>query len=104
MTASARYRVTSPTVVDIHTGAMFAQGEEAIGFDPEDPHDARLLAEGRVVELQETAAPAPSDAVVKKAQELSVDLSTVKGTGARGAILVGDVENAHKASEEASNE
>jgi len=100
MTASARYRVTSPTVVDIHTGAMFAQGEEAIGFDPDDPHDAQLLADGRVVELQETAPPAPSAAVVKKAEELGVDLATVKGTGARGAILVEDVQNAHDQEED----
>ena len=35
-----------------------------------------------------------TDAAVRRAKELSVDLSSAKGTGARGRILVKDVEAA----------
>jgi pyruvate/2-oxoglutarate dehydrogenase complex dihydrolipoamide acyltransferase (E2) component len=95
-----RYRVTSTKLEEIHTGATFLPGEEAIGFDPTDPDDARKLDEGLFVEIQTDAPREPSEAVLKKAEELDVDLETVAPTGKHGDILVADVEKAAKNQEE----
>lgn len=89
------FRVASSKAEEIHTGATFAPGEEAIGFDPDHPDDARKLGEGLFVQVQEREVPAPSDAVKKKALELGVDLDAVVPTGAKGQVLVADVEKAH---------
>ncbi len=96
-----RYRVASTKAEEIHTGATFAPGEEAVGFDPSNPEDARKLEECLFVEIQERAVPAVSKAVREKAAELGVDLEQIGiGSGARGAIVVADVERIHDNQEE----
>ncbi len=45
---------------------------------------------------EETAEPEATDAARRKAGELNIDLSGLEGTGARGRILVRDVEKAAK--------
>lgn len=94
-----QYRVASTHVEDIHTGATFAPGEEAIGLDPDNPFDAAKIADGAFEEMPPVPAeadPEATDEAVKKAAELGVDLSTVAGSGKNGHILVGDVEKAHE--------
>ena len=94
-----RYRVPlGHHTEDIHTGATFAPGEEAIGLDPTDPFDAAKIADGAFEPLPETPAETPPDATpdaVEKAAELGVDITTVAGSGKDGRILVADVEAAH---------
>lgn len=97
---TTRFRVTSSKLEEIHTGASFLPGEEAIGFDPENTDDARKLEEGLFVEIQAEAPREHSEAVVKKAVELGVDLDTVTPTGKNGDVLVADVEKAAQTQEE----
>lgn len=94
MSTTRRFRVASPQMQEIHTGASFLPGEEAPGFDPSDPYDAAKLEEGLFVEIQGVEQP-PSAAVVRKAEELGVDLADVKPTGKRG-ITVADVVRTHE--------
>jgi pyruvate/2-oxoglutarate dehydrogenase complex dihydrolipoamide acyltransferase (E2) component len=96
-----RVRVAVSHPEEVHTGATFAPGEEAIGFDPSNEEDARKLEEGRFVVIQEKAARPPSKEAVAKAEELGVDLSEVAGTGKDGAITVADVERTHQNQENA---
>jgi hypothetical protein len=44
-----RYRVASRHPEDLASGASFAPGELAKGVNPKDPHDKRLIEEGRLV-------------------------------------------------------
>jgi pyruvate/2-oxoglutarate dehydrogenase complex dihydrolipoamide acyltransferase (E2) component len=93
-----RYRVASTQIEDIHTGAMFAPGETAVGFDPADPYDAAKLADGKFVAIAEPIGEqvdATPDAI-ERAAELEVDLEKVAGSGKNNRILVGDVEKAHE--------
>jgi pyruvate/2-oxoglutarate dehydrogenase complex dihydrolipoamide acyltransferase (E2) component len=91
-----KFRAAGNRPVEIATGATFAPGENAPGVDPDNPHDAAEIEAGRLVELVEPKdPPEPSEAVVKKAAELQVDLAEVAGTGKRGAILVADVQKFH---------
>lgn len=92
------YRVASAQIEDISTGAMFAPGETAVGFDPDNPYDAAKLVEGKFVAIAapEPAAPDPTPDSVKRAEELGVDLSKVAGSGKDGRITVSDVEKAHQ--------
>jgi hypothetical protein len=94
-----RFRVASTKLEEIHSGASFAPGEEAVGFDPNHPEDARKLDEGLIVEIQEEIVRPPSEAVVKKAEELGVDLDDVTPTGKTG-ITVADVQRTHDNQEE----
>ena len=94
-----RFRVSSTKLEEAHTGASFAPGEEAIGIDPSNEDDARKIDEGRFVSIIEKAERKPSDAVVKKAEDLGVDLNDVKPTGKRG-IIVADVQRTHDNQEE----
>lgn len=95
-----RFRVASTKAEEIHSGATFAPGEEAVGFDPSDPDDARKLGEGLFVQVHERSVPTPSKAVIEKAAELGVDLTAVdQGSGKHGAILVSDVERIHHSQE-----
>ena len=89
-----RFRVASSKAEEVNSGATFAPGEEAIGIDPEHPDDARKIEEGRFVEIREKAAPKISAAVVKKAEELGVDLEQVEPSGKRG-VTVADVQRTH---------
>jgi pyruvate/2-oxoglutarate dehydrogenase complex dihydrolipoamide acyltransferase (E2) component len=89
-----RFRVASTKLEEIHSGASFAPGEEAVGFDPGNPEDARKLAEGLFVEIQEETVRPPSEAAVKRAEELGVDLNDVTPTGKTG-ITVADVQRTH---------
>jgi pyruvate/2-oxoglutarate dehydrogenase complex dihydrolipoamide acyltransferase (E2) component len=94
--------LTSQRVEDIHTGAMFAPGEEAVGLDPDNDYDAAKIADGAFEPIPPDAEEAGPDATpeaVEKAAELGVDLSQVTGTGENGRIKVGDVEKAHEAEE-----
>lgn len=50
------FRVASTKPEEIHTGATFAPGEEAAGFDPDNEEDARKLEEGLFVEVSQGAA------------------------------------------------
>lgn len=93
---SEGYRVASAHPEEIHTGAEFAPGEQAVGIDPSHPFDAAKITEGIFVPIRTTAALKASDAAEKKAEELGIDLSKVEGTGAKGAITVADVEQAHE--------
>lgn len=88
------YRVSSSHAEDIHTGASFAPGEVAVGVDPEDPHDAALIEDGRLVEVIPSEPVKASEAAEKAAAELGVDLAEVQGTGAGGGITVDDVKKA----------
>jgi len=59
-------------------------------------HDARFIEHED--ELRDgDEKPEATAAAVRRAEELSVDLSSAKGTGARGRILVNDVEAAANA-------
>jgi pyruvate/2-oxoglutarate dehydrogenase complex dihydrolipoamide acyltransferase (E2) component len=99
---STRYRVASSHPEETHTGATFAPGEEAVGFDPENSEDARKLEEGLFVAIQEKAPRPPSKEAVAKAEELGIDLEEVAGTGKDGAVTVADVERTHQNQEELS--
>lgn len=90
-----RFRVATTKAEEIHTGATFAPGEEAVGIDPSHPDDARKIEAGVFVEISGGAPPTYSDAVIRKATELGVDLATVKATGKRG-VTVPDVERTHE--------
>lgn len=89
------YRVSSTHPEPIHTGAEFAPGETAVGIDPSDPFDAERIAEGKFVPIKLASKPKASKPARDKADELGVDLAKVDGTGAKGAITVADVEQAH---------
>ncbi len=93
-----QYRVSSTQIEDIHTGATFAHGEIAVGFDPDDPYDAAKLAEGKIVKVAEPQepTPGPTDEAVELAAELGIDLGNVAGSGAKGRITKGDVQKAYE--------
>jgi pyruvate/2-oxoglutarate dehydrogenase complex dihydrolipoamide acyltransferase (E2) component len=95
------YRVTSAKAEEIHTGATFAPGDTAVGFDPADAEDARKLDEGLFAEVRE-----PELDVTEEAEELAreqgLDLGKVAGSGQNGRITKGDVEKAVKDREEKS--
>jgi pyruvate dehydrogenase E2 component (dihydrolipoamide acetyltransferase) len=90
-----RYRVASSQIEDIHTGAMFAPGETAVGIDPDDPYDAAKIVEGKFVELAEQTSPWASPEAEAKATELDISVDDIQGTGKNGGITVADVELAH---------
>lgn len=52
----SRFRVSSAHPEDLASGATFAPGETAVGVNPKDPHDARLIEEGRLVPLDSKPA------------------------------------------------
>jgi pyruvate/2-oxoglutarate dehydrogenase complex dihydrolipoamide acyltransferase (E2) component len=97
---TTRYRVASTKLEEIHTGASFLPGEEAPGFDPSDPDDARKLEEGLFVAIQDQPARPPSKEAVALAKELDVDLDKVAGSGANGTVTVADVQRTHDDQEE----
>jgi|GEM_PF-3047980 len=94
MSPPRRFRVASTKAEEVNSGATFAPGEEAIGFDPDNPEDARKLEEGLFVQIQEETVRPPSDAVIRKAEELGVDLAEVEPTGKTG-VTVADVQRTH---------
>jgi large subunit ribosomal protein L20 len=63
---------------------------------PEEP--AEQVEEAEEVETPEEEIEA-TDAAIRKAEELNVDLSSVEGTGQGGRITVGDVEKAARGGE-----
>jgi pyruvate/2-oxoglutarate dehydrogenase complex dihydrolipoamide acyltransferase (E2) component len=85
------------------TGVLAAQGEPT-----EVPDDvaARLLEQEIWTSsaAPPESAPAPSKKVRELAAELNVDLATVEGTNAGGAIGVGDVKKAAEAASTTSPE
>lgn len=87
-------RVVSTHAEDIASGAAFGPGEIAVGVDPSDPYDRTKIEEGKLLPLDPPAEPKATEAAVKKAAELGVDLSTVTATGANDQITVDDVANA----------
>jgi pyruvate/2-oxoglutarate dehydrogenase complex dihydrolipoamide acyltransferase (E2) component len=95
MTASRRFLVGSTGPEEIHTGQTFAPGEVAVGIDPEDTEDARKIAEGRFIEVTETAKHWASAEAEAKAKELEVDLEQVEATGKNSGATVADVERTH---------
>lgn len=91
---TTRFRVASTKLEEIHTGASFLPGEEAPGFDPNDPDDARKLEEGLFVAIQEPDTEPTPDAV-DLAEKLGVDLGKVAGSGANSRVTKADVQKAH---------
>lgn len=100
---AVRYFVTSAHAEDIASGRMFEPGEWADGVDPNHPYDRAKIAAGRLTP-ETSNAPKVTEAAEARGQELSIDLSTVVGTGAGGQIKVSDIESAAqaKANEEES--
>ena len=95
------FRVASTKPEEVHTGATFAPGEEAVGFDPSNPEDKRKLEEGLFVEIGEAKGPQfASKEADERAAELGINATLIPGTGKDGAITVADVEKAHDNQEE----
>jgi len=46
---SKRFRVASTHAEDLASGATFEPGAVCVGVDEKDPHDQRLIEEGRLV-------------------------------------------------------
>jgi pyruvate/2-oxoglutarate dehydrogenase complex dihydrolipoamide acyltransferase (E2) component len=63
-------------------------------YETEDAEEQRFLASHELVE--EVESQEATEAAVRKAQELGVDLANVEGTGSDGKITVKDVEDAAK--------
>jgi len=47
-----RYRVASTHAEDLASGATFEPGAVCVGVNEKDPHDQRLIEEGRLVPLR----------------------------------------------------
>lgn len=56
----ARYRVSSTHPEDIACGQVVAPGEDTSRVNPKDPHDQRLIDDGRLIALP-TRRPRKSD-------------------------------------------
>lgn len=94
-----KFRCTSTHAEDLADGRVVGVGEEVDDVDMTEPHNQRLLNEGKLVEVPESNEPTPSDAAQRKADELDVDITTVEGTGQDGRVKVEDVEAAAAAEE-----
>lgn len=51
MSAPRRFRVASSHAEDLASGATFEPGAVCVGVNEKDPHDKRLIEEGRLVLL-----------------------------------------------------
>lgn len=51
MSPPRRFRVASSHAEDIASGATFEPGATCVGVNEKDPHDKRLIEEGRLVLL-----------------------------------------------------
>jgi pyruvate/2-oxoglutarate dehydrogenase complex dihydrolipoamide acyltransferase (E2) component len=92
-----RYWVNSTHAEDIASGRIFEPQKWAVGVDPDHPYDAAKIAAGTLIPEVTPPAPKATESAIEKAAEMSIDLSTVVGTGAGGQIKVSDVESAAQA-------
>lgn len=91
-----KFRVRNSTPVDLASGRVVADTEEIELSSEEvaEPHNKRLIDSNVLVSLDEKEpAPEPTEAAIKKADELEVDLAEVKGTGGqnKNQVTVDDV-------------
>jgi pyruvate/2-oxoglutarate dehydrogenase complex dihydrolipoamide acyltransferase (E2) component len=101
-----RYWINSTHAEDVASGRIFEPQGWAVGVDPGHPYDAAKIAAGTLIpEVAPATKPKASKSAIEKAAELSIDLSTVVGSGVGGQIKVSDVESAAQVqpSEEGSN-
>lgn len=79
---------------EITGGRMLAPGDTAMlsEDDAQDEHNAALIESGGLVSLAEAAEPQATPAALELAQERSINIATVTGTGSDGRITKEDVE------------
>lgn len=90
------FRVRTSAPADLASGRVVADAEEVSLTQEEvqEPHNQGLIERKILVPLEvKNPAPEPSEAAVKKADDLDVEISEVKGTGgtSKNQVTVDDV-------------